>query len=183
LRSPVPPALETVVAERAVSVPTDTAAPPSPAIVEEADSAAHGTLVPNTLGRLRIPAEAATAIAQERATLEQPITKDSTVSVTVPAGGSDLVGIVTDAATGERLFGVNVLVVGTTRGATTDLDGRYRILRVPPGTYELRASQVGYAQVEMKNRRRGPCEQPGDHRHPDRAPGSDHERTERQEHR
>ena len=43
-----------------------------------------------------------------------------------------LAGTIKDAETGEALPGVNVLIVGTTMGATTDLDGRYFILNVPP---------------------------------------------------
>src|SRR5690554_4893059 len=53
-------------------------------------------------------------------------------------------GQVTDASTGEPLPGVNVVIAGTTTGATTDPDGYYTILNVPPGTYSLRASFIGY---------------------------------------
>ena len=66
-----------------------------------------------------------------------------------------IVGKVTDKATGELLFGVNILVVGTTRGATTDLDGKYSIIGVPIGAYTLRASQVGYGSTEASNVRVG----------------------------
>jgi outer membrane receptor protein involved in Fe transport len=62
-----------------------------------------------------------------------------------------IVGKVTDKSTGEALFGVNILVVGTQRGATTDLDGKFSIIGVPIGAYTLRASQVGYGQVEAAN--------------------------------
>src|SRR5690554_3007239 len=53
-------------------------------------------------------------------------------------------GKVTDANTGEPLIGANVLVEGTTMGAATDLDGYYVILNIPPGTYTLRISSIGY---------------------------------------
>ena len=66
----------------------------------------------------------------------------------VPIAGAQNVGrisgTVTDAASGEPLPGVNVVVDGTTRGAATDLEGEYFILNVPPGRYELRASMIGY---------------------------------------
>lgn len=62
-------------------------------------------------------------------------------------------GRVTDAATKEPLIGANVLVVGTTLGASADLDGRYSILNVPPGIYTLRASSVGYGSKEVRNAR------------------------------
>lgn len=54
-------------------------------------------------------------------------------------------GQVMDASTGEALPGVNVFIEGTTRGATTDLDGRYVMIGVRPGTYTLVASFVGFA--------------------------------------
>lgn len=54
-------------------------------------------------------------------------------------------GMVKDAQTGEALIGANVLIEGTTLGAATNLEGFYVILNVPPGTYNIRASMVGYA--------------------------------------
>ena len=53
-------------------------------------------------------------------------------------------GTVTDAATAEPLVGVNVVVVGTTRGAATDADGRFSISGVPTGTVALEARFVGF---------------------------------------
>ena len=53
-------------------------------------------------------------------------------------------GIITDATTGETLPGVNVAIVGTTQGAVTDVEGFYFIVGVRPGTYDLRASFIGY---------------------------------------
>ena len=55
-----------------------------------------------------------------------------------------IVGKVTDASTGEYLPGANVWLEGTTLGAATDREGVYRIYNVPPGTYTLRASYIGY---------------------------------------
>lgn len=55
-----------------------------------------------------------------------------------------IVGKATDASTKEALVGVTILVEGTTLGAATDIDGNYIILNVPPGTYSLRATGVGY---------------------------------------
>ena len=53
-------------------------------------------------------------------------------------------GTVTDAETGEPLPGVNVVIEGTQQGATTNTEGFYNILNVSPGTYDVRASFVGF---------------------------------------
>jgi len=55
-----------------------------------------------------------------------------------------ITGEVTDRATGEPLPGVNVVLEGTLLGASTALDGSFLIRSVPPGTYTLRASMMGY---------------------------------------
>ncbi len=62
-----------------------------------------------------------------------------------------IAGIVLDAQTGEPLVGANVIVKGTRLGASTDLDGTYYILQVPPGKYELEVTYVGYKKVTIKN--------------------------------
>lgn len=69
----------------------------------------------------------------------------------ITSANGKIVGKITDAATGDPIIGVNVLVVGTTHGATTDIDGKFIIIGVSAGTYTLRASQVGYAALEMKD--------------------------------
>jgi outer membrane receptor protein involved in Fe transport len=56
-----------------------------------------------------------------------------------------IAGRVTDAATGEALIGVNVVIDGTTQGTTTDVDGNYIILNVRPGEYTLRFSYIGFS--------------------------------------
>lgn len=60
-------------------------------------------------------------------------------------------GVVIDAETGEPLVGCNVLLVGTTLGASTDIEGSYFLLNVPPGKYELQASMVGYQRVLQRD--------------------------------
>ncbi|MCS7228771.1 MAG: TonB-dependent receptor [Candidatus Kryptonium sp.] len=60
-----------------------------------------------------------------------------------------IAGRVVDRETKEPLIGANVIIVGTTLGAATDMEGRYVILNVPPGVYDVRASYVGY-QDETK---------------------------------
>lgn len=59
-------------------------------------------------------------------------------------------GTVTDGTTGETLPGVNAILVGTSYGAATDIDGAYTIIGVPPGTYTLRLSFIGYAETVVE---------------------------------
>jgi hypothetical protein len=53
-------------------------------------------------------------------------------------------GIVTDAATGEPLPGANVMIRDTALGAATSIDGIFIILQVPPGSYSIQATMMGY---------------------------------------
>ena len=67
------------------------------------------------------------------------------------AGLGKIAGTVTDEATGEALAGAQVQIVGTTMGAATNAQGQYFILNVPPGTYSLRVTSMGYATKEITN--------------------------------
>lgn len=55
-------------------------------------------------------------------------------------------GIVKDAENGNGLPGVNVVLAGTNRGASTDGNGNFTIQRLRPGGYNLIASVLGYAE-------------------------------------
>ena len=57
-----------------------------------------------------------------------------------------LAGVVTDGD-GNPLIGANVVVEGSNLGAATDELGRYYILDVPVGSYDLRAEYIGYTTV------------------------------------
>lgn len=61
-------------------------------------------------------------------------------------------GKVTDAENGEALIGATVSVVGTTRGAVTDIDGNYSVI-VPEGSTQLRFAYTGYKEevVELSS--------------------------------
>lgn len=62
-----------------------------------------------------------------------------------------LAGKVRDDSTGEPLVGVNLVLTGTDMGAATDEDGAYFVLQIPPGTYDLSATMIGYQEVIVKN--------------------------------
>ena len=63
------------------------------------------------------------------------------------SSGGKLTGIITDAGTGDPMPGVNVQIVGQSMGAATDINGEYFILNVPPGTYKVKASIIGYKSI------------------------------------
>jgi len=73
-------------------------------------------------------------------------------SIVIFAGSTGkIAGKITDASTGEALFGVNVILLGGSgQGAATDFDGEYLILNVSPNTYTLRVSMIGFKTVEIK---------------------------------
>lgn len=58
-----------------------------------------------------------------------------------------IIGQVKDANSGEPLPAVNIIIENTFLGASTDLDGAFMILNVPPGVYEVRANYIGYRDV------------------------------------
>jgi outer membrane receptor for ferrienterochelin and colicin len=62
-----------------------------------------------------------------------------------------IVGKVIDNNSGEPLIGVNVLLFETYLGASTDLNGEYLILNVPPGKYKMVFSSLGHKSVHISN--------------------------------
>jgi len=58
-----------------------------------------------------------------------------------------ITGRITDASSREPLLGVNVFILNTSMGASTDPNGNYVILNIPPGTYSIKISYVGYDAV------------------------------------
>lgn len=58
-------------------------------------------------------------------------------------------GIVRDADTGETMPSTSIRIQGKKAGVISDLDGRYRLLNLEPGSYTLVASYVGYTDTEQ----------------------------------
>jgi outer membrane receptor for ferrienterochelin and colicins len=58
-------------------------------------------------------------------------------------------GVLREAGTGIPLPGANVLLQGTLLGMATDPQGRFHFEAVPPGTYTLSCSMVGYGREEV----------------------------------
>lgn len=68
------------------------------------------------------------------------------VSLIAQATG-EITGKVVDKISKERLPGVNVVVLGTGKGDATDKNGEFVIEKIPTGSYQVKASFVGYEPV------------------------------------
>ncbi len=75
------------------------------------------------------------------------------LAYTTPLRGTTgiLEGLIRDKQTKEVLVGVNVAIVGTLYGTSTNAEGLYRINNVRAGVYEVRFSIIGYKSIVMKN--------------------------------
>jgi len=61
-----------------------------------------------------------------------------------------IAGNITEMETGNPMPGVNVVITGTTMGAATDMQGNYTILGVPPGTYVVHVTMIGYTRIILE---------------------------------
>lgn len=60
-----------------------------------------------------------------------------------------IVGVITDKETDEPVIGTSVAIVGTIIGGQTDLEGKYEIKCLLPGTYTIRITSIEYATIEL----------------------------------
>lgn len=61
-----------------------------------------------------------------------------------------LSGRIADAGAKPVTFAA-VMIVGTRLGSNTDAEGRYNIINVPPGVYDLTVNHLAYKQVTLKD--------------------------------
>jgi TonB-dependent receptor len=66
----------------------------------------------------------------------------------VPAA-VNIEGVVKDSQTGDPLPGANVVLAGTSLGASADINGKYTIRSVTPGSFSIRVTYVGYKSVTI----------------------------------
>ena len=72
------------------------------------------------------------------------------LTVSLGADFGSISGYVKDVKTGKPLPSANVVLVGTSMGAASDMDGKYSITEVPPGIYTLRSTYIGYKTKEVR---------------------------------
>ncbi len=61
-----------------------------------------------------------------------------------------IAGKIIDKNTGESLLGANIILLGTTLGASADMDGNYFVINIPPGEYDVKASMIGYSSFTIQ---------------------------------
>jgi len=71
------------------------------------------------------------------------------MSSTFAQENASLFGKIVDSSTGEDLIGANILLEGTTIGIASDIEGNFKINNIPPGTYSLIASMIGYSKITV----------------------------------
>ncbi len=74
----------------------------------------------------------------------------SSLTLAQKNGKGSLRGVVVDATTKKPLPFANVVLKGTSRGAATDLNGRFVIKNVDAGEYTIEVSFLGYEKVTEK---------------------------------
>ncbi|MFW5792853.1 MAG: TonB-dependent receptor domain-containing protein [Bacteroidota bacterium] len=62
-----------------------------------------------------------------------------------------ITGVVKDKITEETIVGATVVIKGTTKGTTTDIDGNFVLGNLKPGNYNLEVSFISYNKVEIDN--------------------------------
>ena len=55
-----------------------------------------------------------------------------------------LEGTVVDSVSKEPLIGVNIIILGTTMGTTSDLQGHFELRKIPTGRYKIKSTIMGY---------------------------------------
>ena len=68
---------------------------------------------------------------------------------------SQVTGLVVTAEENEPVVGASVLVVGTTIGGITDLDGKFTLNNVPSSARSLQISFIGYKTQTLRINRKG----------------------------
>ena len=71
-----------------------------------------------------------------------------TITASAQTGG--VKGFVYDKETGEVAMFANVMIKGTTFGASTDLNGYFILTKIPVGNYTLEVSFLGYKKLEKQ---------------------------------
>lgn len=70
------------------------------------------------------------------------------ISSTIFAQKGTVRGVAIDEATGEPMYGVTVVIAGTTIGSISDFDGKFEI-QAEPGIYDIQASFISFVTITI----------------------------------
>ena len=62
-----------------------------------------------------------------------------------------IAGKISDVETSEVLIGVNIMLLGTNLGTASDINGDFFLLNLPPGSYTLSLSMIGYKNTMIED--------------------------------
>ncbi len=65
-------------------------------------------------------------------------------SSSIVFGQGTIQGYITDSLTTQPLIGANVIILGTSLGRAANIEGHYRIMGIPAGSYNVKVSYIGY---------------------------------------
>ncbi|NLI16182.1 MAG: TonB-dependent receptor plug domain-containing protein, partial [candidate division Zixibacteria bacterium] len=65
-----------------------------------------------------------------------------------PAIPAVMTGTITDSKTGEPLPGATIMIKGTYFGASTNVDGHYKVANIKSGTYTIEVSLISYKMIQ-----------------------------------
>ena len=68
----------------------------------------------------------------------------SALSNTISSQSVKVYGAITNALNNEPIPFANIIIEGTMIGTTSDINGNYEILELPPGAYNFKCSYIGY---------------------------------------
>ena len=72
------------------------------------------------------------------------------ITSTASAQSAMVHGTILDAVTSEPLPWANVIIVGTSIGGASDIEGKFAIRNAPVGSYTIRATYIGYETRELE---------------------------------
>lgn len=72
-------------------------------------------------------------------------------SMSVHGQFSTIDGQVYDRTEKQGLAFANIWLEGTNKGASTDVNGKFEIDSISPGTYNIRSSYIGYGDTTLSN--------------------------------
>jgi len=102
----------------------------------------------NSLNVSGVIKRVASALLKAKILLLISILLSSYASGKRPAESATVHGTITDASTGEYVYGANIFLRGTTLGTVSNIEGFYSMPNLPTGDFTLIVTFIGYSKHE-----------------------------------